>query len=110
MISILDSMSNIVKNGGNNVVFNTINNTLTQPLIFTLIFMIQMIFGSLGIVFVPKVIKDLGNNPLTRVLLLSSIAFVATQNVGLALVGALSFALPMYLLRNAEERDTAAVL
>jgi hypothetical protein len=110
MISILDNMSNMVKNLGNNVVFNTINNTLTQPIIFTLVFMLQMIFGHLGIVLVPKVVQDLGNNPLTRILLLSCIGFVATQNVGLALVGALSFALLMYLLRNNEEKDSAAIL
>ena len=110
MISVLDNMGNMVRNLGNNVVFNTVNKILSQDLIFTLVFMIQMIFGGLGVVLVPQRINDLANSPVTRVLLLTLIGFVATRNLGLALVGALAFALVLFLLRNSEEKDAAPLL
>ncbi len=109
-MSVLDNMGNMVSNLGNNVVFNTVNNLLSQDLIFTLVFMMQMIFGGLGVVLVPQKINDLGNSPVTRVLLLTLIGFVATRNLGLALVGALAFALVLFLLRNGEEKDAAPLL
>ena len=106
-MSVLDNMGYMVRNLGNNVVFNTVNKILSQDLIFTLVFMIQMIFGGLGVVLVPQRINDLANSPVTRVLLLTLIGFVATRNIALALVGALAFALVLFLLRNDEERDAA---
>ena len=109
-MSVLDNMRNMVSKLGNNVVFNNINNILSQDLIFTLVFMIQMIFGGLGVVLVPQRINDLANSPVTRLLLLTLIGFVATKNLGLALVGALSFALVLFLLRNSEEKDAAPLL
>ena len=110
MISVLDNMRFMLLNLSNNVVFNNINRVLSQDLIFTLVFMIQMIFGGLGVVLVPERINNLANSPVTRVLLLTLIGFVATQNLGLALVGAVVFALVLFLLRNDEERDAAPLL
>lgn len=110
MISVLDNMRDMVLNLVNNVVFNNINRVLSQDLIFTLVFMFQMIFGGLGVVLVPEKINNLANSPVTRVLLLTLIGFVATKNLGLALVGALVFVLVLFLLRNGEEREAAPLL
>jgi len=69
-------------------------------LIWILVFMFQMIFGGLGVVLVPQKIINLGNSAVTRIILLTLIGFVATKNLALALVGALAFALILYLLRD----------
>lgn len=84
-----------------------INQFLNQKLIFLIIFMTQMIFGGLGVVYVPESIQNLGNNPLTRMILLTLIGFVATKNIALAITGAFSFVLILYLLRTEDEKEAA---
>tara|TARA_B100001094_G_C18170946_1_gene795045 strand:- start:635 stop:952 length:318 start_codon:yes stop_codon:yes gene_type:complete len=78
-------------------------------IIYPILFSMQMVFGGLGVVLVPKKIKDLSNSPITRLLLLILVAFVATRNLALALVGALSFSLLLYLLRNDSEKDAVGI-
>jgi len=86
----------------------SINNLLSNPfIIFPCIVALQGTQGGRGIVLVPQCIKDLSNNPITRLFLLTCVGFVATKNIALALVGAIAFALLMFLLRNDEERDVA---
>ena len=79
----------------------------SEFIIFPVLVMLQGTQGGRGIVLVPEFIKNLANNPLTRMILLTLIGFVATKNIALALVGAIAFALLMFLLRNDEERDAA---
>lgn len=109
-MSVLDNIANKFLMLINNPIVNNINGVLNQQFIFTLLFMFQMIFGSLGVSLVPQRIHDLANNPITRLLLLTLIGFVATKNVGLAMVGGLSFALILVLLRNSEEMNAAPLL
>ena len=85
-----------------------LNNLLSNSfIIFPCIVALQGTQGGRGVVLVPQAIKDLANNPITRFFLLTCVAFVATKNIALALVGAIAFALLMYLARNDEERDAA---
>ena len=91
-----------------NLAPSSINNLLSNPfIIFPCIVALQGTQGGRGVVLVPQCIKDLANNPVTRLFLLTCVAFVATKNIALALVGAIAFALLMFLLRNDEERDAA---
>ena len=75
--------------------------------VFPIVVMLQGIFGGKGVVLVPAAISNLANSPVTRLLLLTLVGFAATKNIALALVGALAFALVLFLLRNDEERDAA---
>ena len=109
-MSVLDNIANQFFMLTNNPVVNNINRVLSQDLVFTLLFMFQMIFGSLGVSLIPERVHNLANNPVTRLFLLTLIGFVATRNVGLAVVGALSFAALLLLLRNSEEMNSAPLV
>ena len=87
---------------------NDVNRVLSNPfVVFPVVVMLQGIFGGKGVVLVPAAISNLANSPVTRMLLLTLVGFAATRNIALALVGAVVFAIVLFLLRNDEERDAA---
>tara|TARA_B100001094_G_C18170946_1_gene795046 strand:- start:1000 stop:1314 length:315 start_codon:yes stop_codon:yes gene_type:complete len=100
----LQEIEETIKSFSPNVVDQFLQNKF---IIFPVILALQGIFGGLGVSLVPQKIKDLSNLPITRLLLLTLVSFVATQNIALAFVGALSFALLLYLLRDDSEKDAA---
>jgi len=77
---------------------------LNQSLIISLVIMFQGSFGGAGVGVVPSIIRNLNQNMLGRVFLLTCIAFSVTRNVESALLSAVMFALLMHLLRTPEER------
>jgi len=77
---------------------------LNQSLIVSLIILFQGSFGGAGVGVVPSVIRNLNQNMLGRVFLLTCIGFAATRNVESALLSAVIFGLVMHLLRTPEER------
>lgn len=77
---------------------------LNQSLIVPLVILFQGCFGGAGVGVVPSVIRNLNQNMLGRVFLLTCIGFAATRNVETALVSALIFGLIMHLLRTPEEK------
>jgi len=87
---------------------DSLNVLLSNPfVVFPIVVMLQGIFGGKGVVLVPSAISNLANSPVTRLLLLTLVGFAATKNIALAVVGAVAFALVLFLLRNDEERDAA---
>jgi len=103
-MDLLNNVSNQVAT----LVPNQLNVLLSNPfVIFPVVVMLQGIFGGKGVVLVPAAVSNLANSPVTRMLLLTLVGFAATRNIALALVGAVVFALVLFLLRNEEERDAA---
>ena len=105
-MNVLNSVSNRVAT----LVPNNVNIMLSNPfIVFPVIVMLQGIFGGKGVALVPENVLNLANSPVTRLLLLTLVGFAATRNIGLALVGAVVFALILFLLRNEDERNAAPI-
>ena len=79
-------------------------NYLNNQYIFTLIVLIQALFGSYGLVDTPQKIKLLYKNSIFRIFLLFSIAYTATNQVEVAVAGIVLLLFFIHSLRTPEER------
>ena len=78
---------------------------LNRPTIISLIVMFQGAFGGLGIVQTPKLLKDAVDNPASRFLFITAIAFTGTGDLETAIVTTALFFVFLHLLRTKEERE-----
>lgn len=77
---------------------------LGLPTIFTLIVLFQGCFGGMGVIETPEILAKLSENPYVRFFFLSAIAYTATADLEVALVGTIIFFIILHLLRSKDER------
>jgi len=77
---------------------------LGLPTIFTLIVLFQGCFGGMGVIETPEILIKLSENPFVRFFFLSAIAYTATADLEVALVGTIIFFIILHLLRSKDER------
>lgn len=88
-----------------------VNQTLSQPLIFSLIVLFQGLMG--GSAFkAPSILTDTDeilSSPAVRFLYITAIAFTATQKLETAMLSSALFLLLMHLLRDDDEKKDGMI-
>lgn len=79
---------------------------LNNRYVFTLLVLIQALFGSYGLVDTPIRIKKMYENQWFRLFLLFSIAYTATNQIEISAFGILFLLTALYIIRTPEERKT----
>ncbi len=89
-----------------NLIPEKYENMIKLPIIITLIVVFQGSFGGLGLLSIPKILKNLQQYAAVRFFYIFTIALTATKDIEISAFSTLVFFLFLYVLRDEEERKT----
>jgi hypothetical protein len=78
---------------------------LNNKYVFTVLVLVQALFGSYGLVDTPVRIQNLYKHQIFRLFLLFTIAYTATNQIEISALGISSLLIFIHLLRTPEERE-----
>ena len=90
--------------------FNGFEKVINRQYIFTIIVLIQALFGSKGLIHTPSRLDKVLSSRTARFLALTMIAYTATQELEVAAIGVAVLLGVLYLLRTKKEREQHGIL
>jgi len=90
--------------------FSNIEDILSRDVIFTIIVLLQALFGGRGLVHTPRRIESIFSNSFVRLLGLFMIAFAATKEIEAAVFGVALLVASMWVIKTPDERKEHGII
>lgn len=90
--------------------FNGLEKLINKQYVFTMIVLLQALFGARGMIQTPQRLSNVFSSMPMRFAALFLIAYTATKEIEVALVGVFVFLVVLYAVRTKEEREKYGIL